>query len=180
MASVLVIQTLRDEPPKSPDWSIESGLAFIALGGATVVGGIAMWRRRQWGWWLMVGLIFVLLMAITKGGAFQIACILIWLWGLRPLFGFAGPCHRLEGDIDAIAKSLGIDWNATPLGRIDELLAARQDVEAKRLYRDHFGCDWDAAHAGIERWHTDTVAHKLRHISQVVKSLDARHREEAQ
>lgn len=171
---VRVIQTVRGETPKTPNWSIELGLGLIAFGMVAVVGGIAMWRRCQWGWWLMVGVVVVLLLVMTEGAAIPMVFYLIWLWGLRPLFGFAGACHPLEGDIDEIAKSLGIDWNATPFGRIDQLVTAKQNVEATRLYREHFRCDWDDAHAGVARWHTDIVTHKLRYLSLVVKSLTAK------
>lgn len=161
-------RSLTGEPVTTPGQPVWFPVLAVLLGGISVAGGLAMWRRHLWGWWVMLGVLCAMMTALGGVPALQLLVSIYWLSSLRPLF--ADPYLLLEADIDRIAGTVGINWHETPLACISEALATGQRGEATRLYREHFQCTWDDAYAGIARWQTDTAASKLRYIADTLKS----------
>ena len=169
-----LVRALTAATDAAPRVSWGMSLGAIALGVGLLVGSVGMLRLRRWGWWLMWPLLVVayaMKPAAMPDGAFGLGWFIYFvclmsLWSL-----YLDPQSEIASDIEDIANSLAIDWNATPLPQIEELIQSGRRADAAKLYREHFGCSCDEADLAIRFWRSDTTARKLRYLVKVISEM---------
>jgi hypothetical protein len=165
---ILIVGGWAGSSPPDGATAVEQGLAMAAGGICSLIAGIGMWKRRIWGWGLMV-LVHCSLLGIAMGtNAFNWMCVMVWLIYLKPAFIDKHQC--LEPDIDRIATARGIDWGDSPFGHMGKLVQSDQRAEAARIFRDLTGCRWDEATAAVANWQFERVAIKLRLLALAVEA----------
>ena len=179
-----LVRALTAATDAAPRVSWGMSLGAIALGVGLLVGSVSMLRLRRWGWWLMWPLL-VAAYAMKPAyampdGAFGLGWFIYFgclmsLWSL-----YLDPQSEIAAEVEDIANSLAIDWNATPLPQIEELIQSGRRADAAKLYAEHFGCSYDDADLAIRFWRSDTTARKLRFLAKVISEMPPVSRHDSQ
>jgi hypothetical protein len=78
---------------------------------------------------------------------------------------------EIELRIDALADSVGLQWESYYLSKVNELLAHGKSLEARRCYHDHSGAPWDEVDQALLDWPTTALKEKLRILEVTVSRV---------
>lgn len=134
----------------------------IAVPWALLVGGLdivdQMMQRMPTPWSTIFGVGSALVLVAAW---FIVAPVHCARWPIEAISMRPQVAAELESDVDAVAASLGVQWEEEYVSQIERFLDSDELQEARKFYHDATERTWDEVNAGLKEWPADRLREKL-------------------